>query len=184
MPSHLKPWSILSSESTQDFAPWLIVDSLKVRVGSSQRTIDNFIQRTTFDSCLIVPFINQEQVLVVRQYKLAIGKALIEFPAGYMNEYESPYDCARRELLEETGYIAQDWTRLGTLYREPHYSPTVIHIWLARALAKTGTVKLDETEELVSDILTPQDISDRIAWGEMCSVYCVAAWGMVKGYLE
>lgn len=184
MQSHLKPWTILSSTVGYAAPPWLKVDSLRVRLSAGDKLIENFVHRISRDSCLVVPLLSNEQVLVVRQYKLAAGKALVEFPAGYMNADESPLDCAKRELLEETGYIANEWTRLGILYREPHYSPTVIHIWMARELEKRGPAKLDDTEDLISNVLTPQDISDRIAWGEMCSLYCVAAWGMVKGYLE
>lgn len=182
MSNTLKPWSILSARAVFNCAPWLRVDSLSVKKADGGK-IENFVTRTWRDSCLIVPFLNPNQVIVVRQYKLAVSRMLIEFPAGYMDSNESPYECAQRELREETGYAAQEWTCLGALYREPHYSPTLIHIWLARGLHRVGDPKPDSTEELIYDILPMYDITNRITYGEMCSLYCVAAWGLVREYL-
>jgi len=116
---------------------------------------------------------------MVRQYKHGLGKVLTEFPSGYMDGDESPLDCARRELLEETGYAAGKWTKLGTLAREPHYSETVIHIWKAEELKLMGAPKPDDTEDLSLVFKTGDEIKRMLAEGEMMTSFCAAAWGLL-----
>ena len=78
----------------------------------------------------------EEQVLCVLQYRHAALRRFVELPAGLLDhEGEEPEDVARRELLEETGYVAGTWTHLASTYSSPGISAEVQHIYLARDLA-------------------------------------------------
>ena len=84
----------------------------------------------------IVPLSENNQVILLRQYRHAVGGYLWEIPAGTLNQGEDPLTCARRELAEETGFDAKSWRKLGELIPVPGYSNERIHLYLARDLEK------------------------------------------------
>ncbi len=78
------------------------------------------------------------QVLLVRQFRAPAGRDLWEIPAGTMEPGEKPLATAKRELLEETGISASDWSYLGSLYPTPGYSDERIHFYLAQGVSGTA----------------------------------------------
>ncbi len=82
----------------------------------------------------IVPLLNQNEVIMVEQYRHAVGESLLEIPAGTLEKRETPADCARRELLEETGFRATRMRRLLGCYLAPGYSSELITIFEATGL--------------------------------------------------
>lgn len=98
----------------------------------------------------IVPLLDHQTVLLIRQYRQAVGEALLEIPAGTLEAGEEPDKCARRELEEETGYSARSLRRLFSQYLAPGYSQEVLHVYLAEDLEKGAqSPDADERVELV-----------------------------------
>lgn len=95
----------------------------------------------------IVPLMEDGTVLLVKQFRLAAGKVLLEVPAGTLEKDEDPDACALRELEEETGYKAANLRLLFTTFLAPGYSTELIHAYLATGLTKTQT-NFDEGEDL------------------------------------
>ncbi len=96
----------------------------------------------------IVPFLDKKTVVMIHQYRHALGKTIWEIPAGTLDSAkESPLECARRELLEETGYKAEKFEKLGTITPSPGYSDEQIHIFMATKLTP-GKQNLDRDEVL------------------------------------
>lgn len=95
----------------------------------------------------IVALTDRGGVLLIRQFRYAVGHTIWEIPAGTVNPGESPLICAQRELEEETGVAARAWTALGEISPLPAYSDEVIHLFLARQLT-AGDQALDEDELL------------------------------------
>jgi ADP-ribose pyrophosphatase len=83
---------------------------------------------------MIVPILDDGRLVVERQYRYPMGRAMLEFPAGKLDAGEAPFDCALRELAEETGYRARGWARAGILHNAIAYSTEGIEIWFARGL--------------------------------------------------
>ncbi len=100
---------------------------------------------------MIVPLLDDGRLLMERQFRYPMGRAMLEFPAGKLDAGEAPLRCAQRELLEETGYSAAEWAYAGVLHNAIAYSDEGIHILFARGL-KSGVQSLDEGEFL--DIVT------------------------------
>lgn len=80
---------------------------------------------------------DQDNVLMVRQYRYAIGRDSLEIPAGKREYGEDPAECGIRELEEETGYAAREFLPFGSLDPTPAYVTEVIHLFLARDLVPT-----------------------------------------------
>ena len=113
-------------------------------------TLDNgvtadmdFIQHP--GAAAMVPMLNYQEVVLIKQYRHAIRKFIWEIPAGTLDPNESPINCARRELIEEIGYSATDWHQLGTITPLPGCSDERIHIFLALDL-KPAQQELDDDE--------------------------------------
>ncbi len=82
----------------------------------------------------IVALEEDGEVHLVRQYRHAPGRDLLEIPAGKLDEGEEPAACARRELAEEVGLGGGAWDRLASFYTTPGFSDEVLHLYLAREL--------------------------------------------------
>ena len=85
----------------------------------------------------IVPITERGGVILIHQFRYAIGADIWEIPAGTLDPGERPQDCARRELAEEAGVEAAEWTALGAITPLPGYSDEVIHLYRARRLTPT-----------------------------------------------
>lgn len=84
-------------------------------------------------SVLIVPLLS-DQVLMLKQYRLALNRPILELPAGTREQDEDWLTCARRELREETGYRAENWTSLGYVWPAPGLTNELMALYLATAL--------------------------------------------------
>ena len=96
---------------------------------------------------MIVALLGDDRVVVERQWRYPMGRAMLEFPAGKLEPGEPVLDCAVRELIEETGYRAAEWARAGILHNAIGYSDEGIEIWFARGLS-LGERRLDAGEFL------------------------------------
>jgi ADP-ribose pyrophosphatase len=104
----------------------------------------------------IVAIDADDRVLLVRQYRLAAGAALLEIPAGTLDvdkatgSTEDPDEAARRELEEETGYRARSWRKLGSFWTAPGFATELMHLYLATDLEPADADRLgpDEDERL------------------------------------
>lgn len=106
----------------------------------------------------VVPFLNDPmgadpQVLLIRQYRYAAEGYILEIPAGRLDHDESPEECARRELIEETGCSAARLEFLTTMYTTPGFTDEKIHLFIATGLTR-GQSKL-ETDEFIQVEVTP-----------------------------
>jgi len=126
------------------------------------------------DCVAVVVLDDQDNVLLVRQFRYPIGKFLVEVPAGGINAGEEPLDCVRRELQEEIGYLPQKIENLGGFYSIPGYGTEYLYCYLATNLVPSRLVAEDtEGIELVR-VLTNQ-IPRLIASGEICDAKSIAA---------
>jgi len=123
---------------------------------------------------VIIPLLDNEQVLLVRQYRYAIGKELLEIPAGTCNSGEPPEVCAKRELQEETGYACQQLEKVLECYVAPGYSTEKIHFYLATRLRRTGQ-STDEDERITVVPLAVTDALSKIRDGEICDAKTICA---------
>jgi len=87
---------------------------------------------------MIIALLESGELVMERQYRYALRRDILELPAGKIDPGEPPLACARRELLEETGYAASSWRHIATTHPVVGYSDERIEIFLARGLTHQG----------------------------------------------
>ncbi|MHB0913241.1 MAG: NUDIX domain-containing protein [Armatimonadota bacterium] len=114
----------------------------------------------------IVPVLDHETVMMVRQFRQPTGQVLLEVPAGTLKPGEDPMECAQRELVEEIGYSAGKITPMFSSYLAPGYSSEKLHTFLAEELhQESQNTDSDEFIEVVSVRL--DDAVEMIRTGEI-----------------
>ena len=113
---------------------------------------------------VIVPLLSKDQFVLIRQFRSAVGRIIWEFPAGTLEKNESPLTCAKREIIEETGFSASRWKKIAMFYPAPGISSELMHIYLARNLNRVGS-KPEEDEYLHHEIVSFGQLSRMIKRG-------------------
>ena len=115
---------------------------------------------------VVIGLLDDGRVLLERQFRYPVGLVMTEFPAGKLDAGEQPLFCAKRELLEETGYTASEWAYAGPMHLAIGYSTEVIHVFFARGL-KAGERQLDADEFLDVCSMTPAELIDGVRTGQV-----------------
>ena len=131
----------------------------------------------------VVPVTSSGSVILIHQYRHAVGESIWEIPAGTLDPGESPLECAERELSEETGFRAATFKRLGDIVPVPAWSDERIHIYLATGLTSTRQA-LERDEQLeVHEVQWEQALS-MIDTGEIKDAKTVAGIHMTQRTIE
>jgi ADP-ribose pyrophosphatase len=141
--SHLRETVIEARQAWR--GSFLDVRSDRVALPDGSETCREYIVHP--GAVMVVPLLGDDRVIVERQWRYPMGRAMLEFPAGKLEPGEPVLDCAVRELIEETGYRAAEWARAGILHNAIGYSDEGIEIWFARGLV-LGERSLDAGEFL------------------------------------
>lgn len=115
---------------------------------------------------VVIGLLEDGRVLLERQFRYPVGLVMTEFPAGKLDVGEQPLFCAKRELLEETGYTASEWAYAGPMHLAIGYSTEVIHVFFARGLT-AGERQLDADEFLDVCSMTPAELIDGVRTGQV-----------------
>ena len=132
---------------------------------------------------VVVPILANGNVVLERQFRYALHQVFIELPAGKIDAGEEILVTGQRELLEETGYSANDWVKLGHQHPCIGYSNEVIYIYLARDLV-AGTHKRDADETLEIFEASFADCLGMIQNGEITDGKTIVAIFLAEKYLK
>lgn len=127
------------------------VDRDRIELPTGVRTDLELISHPGAAAC--VPFIDDQTVVLVRQYRHAVGSYLLEIPAGTLEANESPAHCVRRELIEETGLSAERFVELGEVVTTPGFTDE--RIWLYEAHDLSATDQRLEPDEVIHTVKMP-----------------------------
>lgn len=115
---------------------------------------------------VIIAFKDKNTILLVKQYRYPIAKTVLELPAGKLEKGEDPFEAAKRELEEETGYCANKWTDLGYINTSPGFSDERLYLYLAQDLEFTQC-RPDEGEIIQAFEYKYEDVLEMIENGEI-----------------
>lgn len=98
----------------------------------------------------IVPITENDEIILVKQFRYPLKDVILEIPAGKLEKDEDHFECGKRELLEETGAVASEYTYLGVMYPTTGYDTEKIHMYLAKGLNfKNQDLDADEFLDVV-----------------------------------
>lgn len=116
---------------------------------------------------VIVPAKDDGKIILITQYRYPHNEVVLELPAGKLEKGEDPMICAKRELIEETGYSANEMTKLGKIFTTPGFCSEVLHIYLAKNLTLGNHAREEGEEDIQLVELSLEEIEEKIKCGEI-----------------
>ncbi|MFA6271581.1 MAG: NUDIX hydrolase [Patescibacteria group bacterium] len=146
----LRTWKKLNSKIVYS-NPWIKVHEDQVLMPNGKESIYGYLEKN--QGCFVIALDNEENIYLVKQFRYALQKAILELPAGTAGD-EDMLERAKAELLEETGIEAKEWKKLGGFFVAPGHESTYINVYLATDLdlSKLSTSGQDD-EESILDIV-------------------------------
>ena len=143
-----------------------------VEKASGRKTTREVVEHS---NCIaVVALDDQDNILLVRQFRHAVNRFLLEVPAGGIDTGEEPVDSVRRELQEEIGYFPRKIDKLGGFYATPGYGTEYLHCFVATDLVPARLVA-EDTEDIELVRVSRDEIPRLIASGEICDAKSIAA---------
>ncbi len=125
------------------------------------------------DCIAVVPVDEQGNILLVKQYRYATGKELLEIPAGGVDPGEDAISAVRREMGEEIGFLPKTISRLGGFYSSPGFCTEYMHLFFATDLTP-NRLEAEDTEGITVVRVKPEEIIGLISSGTICDAKSVA----------
>ena len=160
-----QPWRIQSSEVVADCRIFKVRKDVTVNPRTGQPH-EMFILEQP-DWVNVIPLTPDEQVVMVEQWRHGTRSIHLETPGGLMDKGETPEQCGRRELLEETGYEAGNIVRFGTVHPNPAIQNNLQHYVLAENCRKIAEPTPDHTEDITVKLVPLADIAGMIDAGKI-----------------
>jgi ADP-ribose pyrophosphatase len=167
---------VLSTHVLHRFRIFAIVEQA-LRLPSGRTVVRQVVHHP--GAVVIMPQLEDGRLLVIAQYRFAVGETLLEFPAGTLEPGEAPLACAKRELIEEAGYRADHWYPLGVIYSSPGFCDERQHLFLATGLVPEHAAG-DEDEIIEVKGLTVAEVECAIADGTLVDAKSIAAYARAK----
>lgn len=123
----------------------------KVKIGKSRISTREVVLHN--GAVAILPVLKNDKLVLVKQFRYAVGKTTLEIPAGTLKKNENPLFCAKRELKEETGYTSGKIRKILSFYTTPGFSNEILHIYLAEDL-KAGKKELEWDENVKTEYVS------------------------------
>lgn len=167
--------------------PYQVVDSKEYEIGrvtviQEKFLIDGQICPYTYvvnkDSVCIIP-VYENQVVVISQYRYTVDEWLYEFPAGAVEDGESGKEAAKRELLEETGFLTDELVYMGNYYMNEGISSAKCDLYFARCSQRKEPA-FDQTERIVTKLVTPEEFEAMVENNEFKLLIGLVGWMQAK----
>jgi ADP-ribose pyrophosphatase len=151
---------------------FLVIENLKVKLPDGNMGRRDVVRHP--GAVAILAFLENEKILLVEQFRIALNKVMLEIPAGKLEKGEVPLECAHRELEEETGYRAGKLEYLGTIATGAGFTDEIIHIYKASNLFK-GIKGGDEDEFIEVTAYNINEIKDMIKDGKIIDAKTISS---------
>ena len=175
-------WEVLSSAYVV-YSPFMRLrrDEIVLPDGT---VIPEYFVRESPGFVVIFALTPEQRIVLSNEYRYGADEIGVELPAGNLHRGEDPAQCARRELLEETGYAVDRLEFLGAYYHEPVRSNSKAHVFIARDARKVAAQSLDPTENIETFEATLDDLRVMMKDGRMTSLGSIGAAYIALDYLS
>ena len=140
----------------------------RVRLPDGRESVREYVVHP--GAAVMVPIFPDQRILVERQFRYPVGATFVEMPAGKIDKGETPLQTARRELLEETAYVAREWAWLTRLHPAIGFASEVMDVFLCHDLVHAGRQQLDAGELVELELVTLGWLIDELRAGRLSDV--------------
>jgi ADP-ribose pyrophosphatase len=170
----IRPWRRVRSQENGSFK----IFSLRTDTAVSPRTGEahDFYILGSRDWVNIIPLTPENRVVMVRQYRHGSGEVTLEIPGGIVDPGDTPQAAAVRELLEETGYETEEWSRIGSVSPNPAMFNNRCHTFLAKNVRRVKEPMPDPTEDIDVELVSLADIPAYLREGRIDHAIVVSAF--------
>ncbi len=179
----VQPWQRLDSEELFT-SKWLRLrrDVCRLPGGS---IIDDYYVLELPDGVTVVAITANKELVLVRQYKHALGQVVLELPAGIVNDGEDRASAMSRELAEETGYVAPSLEYVGTVVSKPARMSARTLVYFAPNVRRQAEPQESDTERIVTVLVPVEQVRDLVTSGSIVTESSLAAllmaWDEIEG---
>ena len=169
-------WKRRRSRLLLDRSPWLRVFADDVELPDG-RQVEGYLRVDGRDFAMVFAVTDECTVPFIRQYKYGLDAVPLQLPAGYLEADEPPEDCAKRELLEETGYAAPEWLSLGSYAADGNRRYATGHFFLALHARQVRAAAAGDFGDVRLEVHRLETLDGVLASGEMkelSAIACVA----------
>lgn len=163
----------LISSTPIEHNSFLHIDRDKIQLPNGH-THTRIVVRHPGATCILA-ITNDDKVVLVRQWRHATGKSLLEIPAGKLDKNETPAACALRELAEETPYTAEHVEKIYSFYSAPGFCDEILHLYRAINITPTSTLSTDPDELVETVLLNKEEVKTAIQDGTICDAKSLIA---------
>ena len=174
----MKSLERIVERKTAYVCPIFKVETLEVQLENGKKTTRNVVRHK--GAVCVIPFKDENTVLMVEQFRVALNEFVMEFPAGKLEEGEDPMDCCMRELEEETSFTSSNIVYLGKIATTVGFCDEIIHIYKAGNLAKGRNELGDEDEFISVHEISLDEFKSWVKEGKIIDAKTIAAFGMLN----
>ncbi|MGD8804805.1 MAG: NUDIX hydrolase [Chloroflexota bacterium] len=174
MSEELKDWPRIKSQQLGDYRVFQLRQDTRVSPRTGQK--HNFFVLDTGDWINVVPVTPDNKIVLIRQFRHGIAEITLEIPGGMVDDNELPVSSARRELLEETGYEAEEMIHIGTVTPNPAILSNRCHTFLARNARQVSQPSLDGSEDIRVKVVNAAEVPTLITTGQITHALVIAAF--------
>lgn len=170
----IKDWDVVESKRLNSYR----VFSTRVDIGRSPLTGKEHdfyvIEAPTWVN--VVAISPADEIVLIKQYRHGIRSVTFEIPGGMVDPGESPLEAAKRELLEETGFVSGDWVLIGKVHPNPAIQNNTCLTFLASNAKRTGKPNLEGTEDIATFQIPSREIGRLVSSGEITHALVISAF--------
>lgn len=172
-PANGSEWVVESSTSILSREPWLEVFEEHIRLPGG-KLVDDFYTIRLRDFVVVAPLTEDGRVIMMRHYRHGPRRITRSLPSGFIEADESPEAAGRRELLEETGYVADTWSALGSFVVDGNRRCGTEHVFLATGARRVAEPASDDLAEATVQLLSVEEASKALWNGEISELATAA----------
>jgi len=178
----VKVWPRIASQQLGDYRVFHLRQDTRISPRTGKQ--HDFFVLDTGDWINVVPVTLDNKIVLIRQFRHGIEEVTLEIPGGMVDAGETPVLAARRELLEETGYEAEEMIHIGMVTPNPAILNNRCHSFLARNVSYVAEPKLDGSEDIQVEVVDLTIVPGLIATGQISHALVIAAFYFYEQYNE